>query len=202
MRLFAAVVPPPAALDHLERALELVRGHDDGRGPLRWTVPEDRHLTTAFYGEVPDGLVEELAEGLDRAAGGHAPFEVALRGAGLFDHRTLWVGCADAQDRLTALSAATVAAGEDLLGRADSRPRSRAHLTGARGRRTARPPGRRTGEPRAADVLPLVHALALYAGPAFAVEEVVLVASELGGGPSGHPRHEIVHRAALSPVAG
>lgn len=78
MRLFAAVHPPAGVLAHLETALASVRG-GEGRG-LRWTPPEGRHITLAFYGEVPEGYVEDLALALDDVARSHRPFDAVLRG--------------------------------------------------------------------------------------------------------------------------
>lgn len=213
MRLFAAVQPPAEALEHVERALTAVRGGTDpadSRGPLRWSPPADRHLTVAFYGEVQDGRLPEVAEALSYVASGVEPFPVALRGAGVFDRRTLWIGCADPGDHLAALSREAVQVGAELLGRQDDRVRSRAHLT------VARVPGRAHGRSRDRDrrrsrdgsasggsqVGDLVHALSLYAGPVWSVQELVLVASRLGAGPGGHPLHEVVHRAPLGAVAG
>lgn len=223
MRLFAAVQPPPAVLDHLERALELARGGgDQGRGPLRWTPPEDRHLTLAFYGGTPEGQVEELAAALASVAARTPPFEIALRGAGVFDRRTLWTGVQGDTGVLTGLMAEAGDLGAELLGRTDDRTRSRAHLTVARVRSAARrtprtrPPsghgagqgaghGAGHGSGRAgatADVAALAHALAVYQGPSWTVGEIVLMSSVLGEGPSGGPRHDVVERFPLAAVAG
>ena len=213
MRLFVAVVPPPGVLGHLDSALRAVRADDGRPGPLRWTEPGDRHLTLAFYGEVPDGVLRELTQDLDAVAAATPPFELALRGAGVFDGRTVWVGCSGATDVLGHLMAATGGVGADLLGRpADSR--SRAHLTVARvsgrARRRTRG-GRRGGEPLggiggAATVGPspasIAHALAVYAGPTWRVEEVVVMVSDLGAGRGGAPRYDVVHRSPLAAVAG
>jgi RNA 2',3'-cyclic 3'-phosphodiesterase len=227
MRLFAAVVPPPAVLDHLEEALAAVRAGvnpRDTRGPLRWTEREQRHVTLAFYGQTPEGYVEELGAGLAQVAAGATPFPVALRGAGVFDRRTLWVGVGGDTEALGHLISGAVGVGADLLGRQDERVRSRAHLTIARVRTVARrrPGGRRqgpgapggTGPDRrggpgpsigsdpAGEVAGLAHALAVYQGPVWEVGEIALVASELGAGPSGGPRHEVLTRYPLGPVAG
>jgi len=219
MRLFAAVQPPIAVLDHLENALTVLRGEAAGGrgarqpGSLRWTPPEDRHVTLAFFGEVPDGYLDDVGHGLDDVAARHPAFEAALRGAGLFDARTLWVGCAG--DGWAPLMSDACALGTELLGRAEDR-RSRPHLTIARsrgGRAWTGPPGGRgsrrrdTGGPRAgtsaeADPATLAHALALYSGPAWTVSEVVLVRSQLGAGAGGSPRHDVVHRSELPAVAG
>lgn len=60
MRLFASIRPPEEVREHLVTALRPIR---DGHGPLlRWADPDQWHLTVAFYGERPDGSVDELAE--------------------------------------------------------------------------------------------------------------------------------------------
>ncbi|HEY3436934.1 MAG TPA: RNA 2',3'-cyclic phosphodiesterase [Actinotalea sp.] len=219
MRLFAAVLPPPAALDHLDTALTAVRSvaqPRDSRGPVRWTDPSQHHLTLAFYGEVPDGAAEDLVEALAVVADDIEPFSVALRGAGLFDSRTLWIGCAGDTAELARLTAGAVAVGGEVVGRADDRVRSRAHLTVARVAARAqsrRRPDRSTGPgahdrarhsrvDAAAEVAALVQALAVYEGPSWTVTEVALVQSQLGAGASGRPRHDVIARLPLRPVAG
>ena len=202
MRLFAAVTPPDNVLEHLETALASVRG-GQGSG-LRWTLPEARHITLAFYGEVPEGYLDDVVGALDDVAAAHPSFEAALRGAGLFDGRTLWVGCSG--DGWGQLMSAAGQVGTDLLGRAEDR-RSRPHLTVARvaGRgRAARGPARGADPDAVAPVDPaaLAHALALYTGPTWTVDEVALMSSRPGAGPGGSPRYDVVHRSALAAVAG
>lgn len=223
MRLFAAVHPPDDALDHLEGALTSLRGRPAGRpgdvaAGVRWTPPHDRHVTVAFFGEVPAGYLDELTASLDELVAGQQQFEASLAGAGLFDRRTLWVGCAGGG--WTSLMSAAREAGA-ALGRT-LEERSRPHLTIARarprlggdrrrgaGERDDRSPGRRREDTRRAaagsgvpDPADLVHALALYRGPTWTVREVQLVSSRLGVGPGGSPRHEVVHVSPLAPVAG
>lgn len=217
MRLFAAVLPPADVLEHLEHALELVRG---GAGPseetpaLRWTPPEDRHLTVAFFGAVPDGYLDDVSDALADVAGRTNPFDLMLRGAGVFDGRTLWIGCAGDTGALGRLTREAVAVGQDLLGRPDDRVRSRAHLTVARVGSRARGRSRgwsaaRRGQrgsdaagQEAAGVGSLARALAVYRGPTWRVEDIALVASDLGAGPSGSARHDVLRRFALTSVAG
>src|SRR5665647_2110001 len=141
---------------------------------LRWTLPEARHITVAFYGEVPEGYLDDVASALDDVAAAHRSFAAALRGAGLFDGRTLWVGCSG--DGWGQLMSAAGRIGTDLLGRAEDR-RSRPHLTVARvaGRgRAARGPARGVAPDAVAAVDPaaLAHALALYTGPTWTVGPV------------------------------
>jgi len=218
MRLFAAVHPSLRALEHLETAVDSVRG--PGRPGLRWTPPEGRHVTLAFYGEVGEGFLEDLAQALDDVGGAHPCFPAALRGAGVFEGRTLWVGCSG--DGWLPLMTAAGRVGAEVLGRAPD-GRSRPHLTvarangrlraerGRRGRRADRAPSRvgrrgpavgRRGPAGDAEPAALAHALALYTGPTWAVEEVALVRSRPGAGPGGGPLYDVVHRSPLRPVAG
>lgn len=157
MRLFAALRPPVEVLEHLQAAVDAVLPPWTGAGPppLRWTDPEQRHVTLAFYGEVPDGAVDELAAELAAAADEAGPLELQLSGAGVFSGTALWIGVRDA-DRpgapdatgphggLLELMARCETAGEGIS-MLEPRDRRRAHLTLARlGRRGApRDGGRR-----------------------------------------------------------
>lgn len=196
MRLFAAVRPPDHVLDHLEAALDVIAadpraGVGGHRDPVRWTARESWHVTVAFYGEVPDGATGELTERLDALAAQVEPFELTLRGSGVFAGRTLWIGVGGDTAQGAALAAGAAELGAEVTGRQDHRVRSRLHLTFARvtdrGRR-ARPGRGRTRDgaaPAAADHL--VRALSVYSGPSWRVDELLLVSSRPGEGRSGGP---------------
>lgn len=209
MRLFAAVRPPGAVLSHLAAALTSVGlgpGTPGEAGPVRWTSPENWHLTLAFYGAVPEGGIHDLDDALATAAAQAAPFDVRLRGAGVFAHRTLWVGLAGDVEPMVALCAAARDAGTGVTTWEDERVRARPHLTVARstaGRGRGRPGGRERRGGRATED-PLagpVHALSLYEGPTWTVEELHLVRSEPGRGRGGGPLYTDLARHALGPVA-
>ena len=206
MRLFAAVQPPLHVLEHVEQALEAVRGlgeESGAAGPLRWAPSEDRHLTLAFYGEVPAGAAGELTAGLAAIAPRYQPFDLHLRGAGVFDRRVFWVGVGGEVDELADLTGECVDLGEAVTGRQDARVRSRAHLTVARVRSQHRrrpSPYRRRGEPAGGGpdaVSALAHALAVYSGPPWTVERFTLVQSRPGVGRGGGPLYEPVETFTL-----
>jgi 2'-5' RNA ligase len=216
MRLFAAVWPPQDVLDHLDLALATVRGGPAGpSSAIRWSARDAWHLTAAFYGELPDGAVPGLVADLRRDLAGVRPYELALRGAGVFSHRTLWVGVGGDVEAQRAVSAACVRAGTEAGAAPDSRPRERPHLTIGRVRPGARPPRRRASRPdrgarpdtrpvRAGDggepgqdAEAVARALAVYAGPAWTVDEVLLVESRPGAGRGGGPLYAPVERIAL-----
>ena len=69
MRLFVAIVLPPAVAAELARWLEPVQA---AAGPgLRWTSPDSWHITLAFLGEVADPVIPELRTRLAAVASGH-----------------------------------------------------------------------------------------------------------------------------------
>lgn len=208
MRLFAAVWPPDDVLDHLDLALATVRGGPAGASSaVRWSARETWHLTAAFYGELPDGAVPGLTADLAAAVHDREPFDLALRGAGVFSHRTMWVGVGGEVEAQRRLSGACVDAGVEAGAVPDRRPRERPHLTVARIRPGARPPrrgssrparGRGPGDPGEGTLTEqdvargVARALAVYEGPSWTVDEVCLVASRPGAGRGGGPLYEVV----------
>jgi 2'-5' RNA ligase len=178
MRMFAALVPPPEALEHLDEFLDVRRG----AGDFRWVQADQVHVTLAFLEAVPDRTQDDLVERLGRAAARRTAFETAIGGGGAFPDvaraKVLWTGLdldepgRTELDRLaTGCRAAANKAGIEVDG-----ARFRPHLTVAR----ARFPH---------DVSSWVRLLDSYTGPRWLAGEVTLVASYLGEGPRGRPRH-------------
>ena len=198
MRLFAAAYPPRAAREHLVRAMADVRALTGTA--LRWGDPEQWHLTLAFYGDQPEGAVPDLSEHLREVSRSFPPLRISLRGAGSFSGTTLWMGVAGQTAELTELMHACSLD-------PDERARQRAHLTVARTSRTERArqakERRRGSRVRAysgPELAHVVHALSVYEGPEWTVNEIRLVASELGEGRSGGALHTTVERHPLSGV--
>ena len=175
MRLFAAVVPPPAAIRELAAAVAPLHALPQA-GPLRWTGEPTWHLTLAFLGQVDPADLAELGAGLARAAAtvDRAP-ELRLAGCGRFGERALW---ADVEGDVRPLGrlADEVSAAARATGIAvDERP-FRAHLTLARS-------GGRTGPPPAGvSLAPLVAALADFKGAVWPAGTLRLMRSHLGVG--------------------
>jgi len=120
-RAFLAVVPPPSTRAWAASAQTAAAAVAPD---LRWTRPEQRHVTARFFGAVPDAeaLAEFVADSVRRCE----PFTLSLGGAGAFRSprraSVLWLGVRVGNDALTALA--------ESLGPLD-RP-YRAHLTLAR----------------------------------------------------------------------
>jgi 2'-5' RNA ligase len=181
MRMFAALMPPPEALEHLDEFLDVRRE----AGDLRWVQADQVHVTLAFLAEVAERKVDDLVERLGRAAARRTTFESRIAGGGAFPDvgraKVVWAGldldeaARTELDRLaTGCRAAAARAGVEVDG-----GRFRPHLTVARTRRPH-------------DVSRWVRLLDGYAGPGWPVDHLTLVESHLGEGPRGRPRHVVV----------
>lgn len=176
MRLFVSIQPPPDVLAALDA--ELGRARAVAPHGLRWTRPEQWHLTLAFLGEVPDEDVPALTDAL-AAVVDDTPMTLRLAGGGCFGTRVLWVGLAGDVHALRRLAANIgTAAGE--AGIELEEKSFRPHLTLARAGREK------------ADLRPAAEELAQIVGPVWDVEAVQLMRSRLSAGPGGTALHEPV----------
>jgi len=181
MRMFVAVVPPMEAVEDLDTFLAVRRE----AAAFRWTLPEQFHVTLAFLERVADRHLDELVERLTRAAKRRTPFRTRIVGGGAFPDaataRVLWAGLDLDESARTELDRAATGAraAASRAGIGVGGQRFRPHVTLAR-----------LGHP--AEVSDWVRLLDTYAGPAWTVGELALVASYLGEGPRKRPRHELV----------
>ena len=184
MRLFVAVVPPERVVEDLEEFLSVRRE----AGAFRWTAPDQWHLTLAFMPSVADRHLDDLVERLTRAGRKRTPFELALRGGGAFPDvaraKVLYADVAhtgpDLAHLATGVRAACAKAGAEPGG-----GRFRSHLTLAR-----------LGRPQ--ELTNWVRLLDAYDGPAWTVDEFVLIESHLGEGPRKRPRYAVLETFALA----
>lgn len=94
-RLFVALIPPVTVQAELAAMAAPHAG-------LRWTPPENIHLTLRFIGEVDDAKAERFAESLTQVQ--VEPFILPVGGTGLFPTRgpakVLWAGVGRGHTRL------------------------------------------------------------------------------------------------------
>jgi len=99
---------------------------------VSWTNTGNLHLTLQFLGYVEETVVEKIKGALETVARRHEPFELPVRGAGVFPNenrpRVLWIGCEDDTGRLKALAGAVQSAMQPLGFEPEHREFS-AHLT-------------------------------------------------------------------------
>jgi 2'-5' RNA ligase len=187
-RMFVAVTPPPDAVEDLDAFLDVRRA----AGAFRWAPAEQLHLTLAFLADVPDRKVDDLVERLRRAAMRRTAFATTVAGGGAFPNaaraRVLWAGLELDEAGHTELSRAATGAraAANRAGVPVDGQRFRPHLTVAR-----------LGHPD--DVTSWVRLLDTYRGPTWTLDHLALVASYLGEGPRGRPRHELLETFPLSP---
>lgn len=187
-RMFVALLPPEDVVEDLEELVAPRREvRVEGR-PLRWSAPEQWHVTLAFLPAVPDRALDDLVERLATAAARTEPFDVWLSGGGGFPDlaagRVLWTAAQPAAE-LAALSVrarnAAVVSGVEVDG-AQFRP----HLTLARSSRPV-------------ELTRWYRVLEPYRSPLWPATHLALVASYLGQGPRGRPRYDVL---AELPVGG
>jgi 2'-5' RNA ligase len=101
VRSFIAIDFDDAVRKQLGRLQESLRDSCTG---VRWTRPEQLHLTLKFLGEIDERQIESISRALDELAGQCAPFDVQVRGMGTFTPsgpvRIVWVGLEDADGGL------------------------------------------------------------------------------------------------------
>jgi 2'-5' RNA ligase len=185
--MFVAVAPPEDVLAELSEFLE---PRQDADPELRWTHPEQWHVTLAFMPAVADRNLDRLIEGLEQAAAKRQPFQLALAGAGAFPDparaKLLWQGIAGEVAELAGLAQsarnAANSAGTEVDG-ATFRP----HLSVAR-----------LNRPR--NVSRWLRIFDTYYSQPWTVENFELIESHLGQGPGGRPRYQVREQFQLTAV--
>ena len=104
-RLFVAIpIPEPFRNEIIAIQREL---KPLALGDVRWTNPEQLHLTLKFLGNVAASAVPSLKSALTEACAGVQPFVLRARGIGFFPNerqpRVIWVGFEDDKNVLAGL---------------------------------------------------------------------------------------------------
>lgn len=106
MRLFAGIAIPPEVQKNLHRLIDSLRS---AAPSLRWSRPENLHITTKFMGEVPEASVDRIIETLG-ALPRVGRMAISIRGLGWFPNphspRVFWCGV-DAPPELAQLARLT-----------------------------------------------------------------------------------------------
>jgi 2'-5' RNA ligase len=172
IRSFIAI----ALTDQARDEITLLQGRLEEVVPnrtVRWTAPQNIHLTLHFLGDVSVDHLEAVGQALTDVTAGTQPFSLALKNLGCFPNiarpRIVWVGLSGATDILVALQREL---GQQLNKAIDFQPESRPyspHLTIGRVRKGIPQRGLRDlGQalekemPRVGEVAPLpVHTIHL-----------------------------------------
>ncbi|SEK96998.1 RNA 2',3'-cyclic phosphodiesterase [Haloferax larsenii] len=184
MRLFLAIDLPESVAESVASVQELL----GDAGSLRFTDPEQAHVTLKFLGETPANRVPEIEAAVEDAiaAADVGPFDATVGGLGVFPSldyiRVVWAGVQDGAAEMTrlheALERETTALGFDGESHEFTPHVTLARMEDARGKERVRD---------------AVEGEAPQIGT-FRVRDVRLKKSELG---SGGPVHETVSRFSL-----
>ena len=106
LRLFVAIAVPPEVRAEIGRAQSQLQRHSPP-GAIRWTRPEQFHVTLKFLGDVPATSVAALEKSAAGECAGFAPMKLSARGIGFFPNerkpRVIWVGADDDRRQLAEL---------------------------------------------------------------------------------------------------
>lgn len=106
LRLFVAIPMPEAVRNEILGVQQELR-QLVSRDAVRWTKPEQFHLTLRFLGEVPVGRVAALQEAINVICHGEPALRLCAQGVGFFPNarspRIIWAGVNDGEGRLVDL---------------------------------------------------------------------------------------------------
>ena len=133
MRTFIAIFPPSKVREALLREARTLAA----RGNVRWSRPENVHLTLKFLGEVPEEDLDDVRDILTHVCARHEPFAAETSGYGAFPSakraRVVWCGIGEGGGRLSLLAEDIERSLEDL-GFAREDRAYRPHITLGRAR--------------------------------------------------------------------
>jgi 2'-5' RNA ligase len=96
-RLFVAIFPPAHVVTSLRAAVAGLAQDIPARA-IRWTRPEQVHLTLNFLGAIAVSRIPEIGSALEVACQGHRQHKVCVAGLGCFPNRSrpqiIWAGLA------------------------------------------------------------------------------------------------------------
>jgi len=106
MRLFIAVAVSPGVRQEIGRAQSrLQRGMPPGA--VRWTPPDQFHITLKFLGDVPAEHLAALQQSLAAICAAFHLLRLSAHGLGFFPNasrpRIIWAGASDSQSRMPEL---------------------------------------------------------------------------------------------------
>jgi 2'-5' RNA ligase len=106
LRLFVAIPVPEPVRDEIAVAQRELQSLAP-RGVVRWTKPEQMHLTLKFLGGVPADRFEDLKESVQKVCAGRPSLRLRAKGIGFFPNarspRVIWAGVGDEEERLADL---------------------------------------------------------------------------------------------------
>ncbi|MGA9780347.1 MAG: RNA 2',3'-cyclic phosphodiesterase [Verrucomicrobiia bacterium] len=102
-RLFVAISIPEAIRNEMIRVQHELQPVAP-QGVVRWTKPEQFHLTLRFFGDVSSDCLTALRESVRAVCSGESALHLQAQGVGFFPNarspRVIWIGITDGENRL------------------------------------------------------------------------------------------------------
>jgi len=115
-RLFIAIDPDPELLDKIFKLISTIKREYPLEG-MRFTHPQNLHLTLQFLGDTDEALIANIVRSLDKICQKHTEFNLSFAGLGAFpsrkNPRILWLGVTN-PNHVTALAQAIIIDGAFL----------------------------------------------------------------------------------------
>lgn len=106
LRLFIAVAVPPEVRKEIARAQGRLK-RNTPPGVVRWTQPDQFHITLKFLGDVPAEQVAALEKSVAPICAASPALALSARGIGFFPNankpRVIWAGASDGKGQLIEL---------------------------------------------------------------------------------------------------
>lgn len=107
MRLFVAVLIPPALIQRLAQEQAQLKRHLPERA-LRWVTPENFHITLLFLGEQPEERLPAIHSAIQQVSEQTPSFSVQVQGLGIFPNwnrpQVLWAGISEGSAMLAQMA--------------------------------------------------------------------------------------------------
>jgi 2'-5' RNA ligase len=185
IRSFIAVELPKPLRDRIMDLQDRLAGAVEH---VKWVEAENIHLTLKFLGEVDEGDIYQVCKAAQRAVAAQPAFAMTVAGCGAFPNatrpRVVWCGVREGAQELIALHSNLEKALRPLGCPREDRPFT-PHITIGRFRRTAANP----------ELEKAIERLGSWAGGAFEVRELLIMASQLSG---DGPIYSVMGRGRLT----
>lgn len=148
LRAFISLPVAEQVKEEIRRLQNELRAHLPGDA-IRWTRPEQVHLTLKFLGNISAESVDELAAALREVCNGFTPLALRAEGVGFFPHRgipkVLWVSVRDEREQLSRLQQKIESAAIRIIPSGEDE-RFKGHLTIGRAKNLRSPDARKLTE--------------------------------------------------------
>jgi len=82
-----------------DKIFEVQKQLKEADAPVKFVEPHNLHFTFKFFGEIDEKKIEEIIAAVEKKAQNYSPFEISIKGVGVFPNpryiKVLWLGVED-----------------------------------------------------------------------------------------------------------